>query len=98
MYNLYIPSSGSSILFLNDQSGQPNIASDLTGIQDQTWFTLKVTFEHTSSVYTAYVNDVLQGSLATTRDTQKMVEINQILIMSSDTPSKIRNVYVYDGI
>jgi hypothetical protein len=84
-------------LFLNDQSGTPNIASDLTGMQNQTWFTLKLTYQNTG-VYTAYINDVLQGSLTTTRETQKYLAINQVLIMSSDTVSKIRNVYVYDGI
>ena len=97
MLNLYIPPSGSSILFLNDQLGTPNIAADLSGMQDQTWFTLKVTYQNTG-VYKAYINDTLQGTLTTTRLQQQFLTINQCLLMSTDTPTKIRNLYLYDGI
>ena len=67
-------------------------------IQAQTWFTLKVVFNHTEQKYYTYADNNLYGEFTVVRNTQIFTEINNILWMSPDVSGKAKNVVLHSGV
>ena len=93
MVNYYYDNTLGSTVFVNDQSGTNWIATSMSGAS-QTWFTFKLTFEQSTSVYTAYVDDVFQDRFTVVRNTQRFLSCKNLLFMSPDVDLKYRNLYL----
>ena len=99
MLNMYYPSSGSPQVFINDQNGDITIATfNNSVIQAQTWFTLKIYYNHNEQKYYIYADDTLYGEWTIVRSTHVFTEVNNILWMSPDISGKAKNVILHDGI
>ena len=90
--------SRGSFGFINDQNGDNNIVSWGTEIQAQTWFTLKVYYNHNEQKYYTYADNTLYGEFTVVRNTQIFTEINNILFMSPDVSGKAKNVVLHSGV
>ena len=90
--------SRGSFGFINDQNGDNNIVSWGTEIQAQTWFTLKIYYNHNEQKYYTYADNVLVGEFTVVRNTQIFTEINNILWMAPDVSGKAKNVVLQSGI
>ena len=96
---IYYPSSGSPHAFINDQQGDQTIATwDHQAIPAQTWFTLKIYYNHNEQKYYTYFDDILYGEWNIVRSTHVFTEINNILWMSPDIPGKAKNVVLHSGV
>ena len=99
MLNLYYPSNGSPRIFINDQNGDITIAtfSDQS-LASQTWYTLKIHYNHNEQKYYTYFDDILYGEWNIVRSTHVFTEINNILWMSPDISGKAKNVVLHSGV
>ena len=99
MLNLYYPNNGSPRIFINDQNGDITIAtfSDQS-LASQTWYTLKIYYNHNEQKYYTYFDDILYGEWNIVRSTHVFTEINNILWMNPDIPGKAKNVVLHSGV
>ena len=85
--------------FINDQQGDYTVVSWGTqSIAAQTWFTLKIHYNHNEQKYYIYVDDILYGEWSIVRSTHVFTEINNILWMSPDVSGKAKNVVLHSGV
>ena len=85
--------------FINDQQGDYTVVSWANSvIQAQTWFTLKIHYNHNEQKYYIYVDDILYGEWSIVRSTHVFTEINNILWMSPDVSGKAKNVVLHSGV
>ena len=85
--------------FINDQQGDYTVVSWGTqSISAQTWFTLKIHYNHNEQKYYIYVDDILYGEWSIVRSTHVFTEINNILWMSPDVSGKAKNVVLHSGV